>query len=111
MKKLAMALLVSAFFAAPVFAQNKDKSQAEWDNKVKTELRLNPEQVSKYDALSKEYQGKIDAVKKDATLTEAQQKQKKLDLQKEQETKLADFVTPEQLAKYKALMSKRKDKS
>lgn len=110
MKKLAMALLVSVFFAAPVFAQNKDKSQAEWDNKVKTELRLNPDQVSKYNALSKEYQDKTDAVKKDATLTEAQQKQKKLDLQKEQEIKLADFLTQEQLAKYKALMSKRKDK-
>lgn len=110
MKKLAFALLVSAFFAAPVFAQNKDKSHAEWDNKVKTALAMSPDQVAKYDALSKEYEGKMDAVKQDATLTEDQQKQKKTDLKKEKETKMAEFLSPDQLTKYKTLMNKKKDK-
>jgi hypothetical protein len=112
MKKLVMALLVSAFFAAPVFAQDKDKSHAEWDNKIKTELALSPDQVAKYDALSKEYDEKMAALKQDATLTEDAQKQKKMELKKEKEQKVSEFLTPDQQAKYREIMNrKKKDKS
>lgn len=108
MKKVALALLVTAFFAAPVFAQTKDKNHAEWDNKVKTELKLTPEQAVKYDALSKEYSDKIDALKQDATLNEDAQKQKKMELKKEKEMKMQEFLTPDQQTKYKELMDKKK---
>lgn len=108
MKKLLLALLVSTFFAAPAFAQEKDKSHAEWDNKIKTELALSADQAVKYDALSKEYEGKMSALKQDATLTEEVQKQKKMELKKEKEMKLAEFLTPDQQAKYKELMNKKK---
>jgi|SRR6218665_841835 len=110
MKKTALALLVFVFFTVPVFAQDKDKNHTEKDNKIKTELAMNPDQVSKYDALSKEYGGKANALKQDATLTEDQQKQKKMELKKEKEAKVAEFLTPDQLAKYKVLMNKKKDK-
>lgn len=108
MKKLALALIVTAFFAAPVFAQNKDKSHAEWDNKIKTELKLTPDQITKYDALSKEYGDKIDALKQDASLSEDAQKQKKMELKKEKEAKLQEFLTPEQQTKYKEIIDKKK---
>ncbi|MET0462226.1 MAG: hypothetical protein ABW007_03700 [Chitinophagaceae bacterium] len=108
MKKLAMALLVSAFFAAPAMAQDKDKSHEEWDNKIKTELALTPDQVTKYDALSKEYEAKMDEVKNDATLNEDAQKERKMALKKEKETKMAEFLTPEQQTKFKDIMKKKK---
>jgi hypothetical protein len=108
MKKLALALLVTAFFAAPSFAQEKDKSHAEWDNKIKTELKLTPDQVTKYDALSKEYSDKMDAVKQDASLNEDAQKQKKMELKKEKEGKLQEFLTPDQQTKYKEIIEKKK---
>jgi len=108
MKKLALALIVTAFFAAPVFAQNKDKGHAEWDNKIKTELKLTPDQVAKYDALSKEYNDKMEALKQDASLSADAQKQRKMELKKEKEGKLQEFLTPEQQAKYKELMDKKK---
>ncbi len=108
MKKLALALIVTAFFAAPAFAQNKEKSYAEWDNKIKTELNLTPDQITKYDALSKEYGDKMTALKQDASLSEDAQKQKKMELKKEKEAKLQEFLTPEQQAKYKDIIDKKK---
>lgn len=103
-----MALLVSAFFAAPVMAQDKDKSHEEWDNKIKTELALTPDQVAKYDALSKEYEVKMSEVKNDATLNEDAQKERKMALKKEKETRMAEFLTPDQQAKFKDMMKKKK---
>jgi Spy/CpxP family protein refolding chaperone len=108
MKKLAMALLVSAFFAAPAMAQDKDKSHEDWDNKIKTELALTPDQVTKYDELSKEYETKMNEIKNDATLNEDAQKEKKMALKKEKETRMAEFLTPDQQAKFKDLMKKKK---
>ena len=80
----------------------------EWDKKIKTELNLTTEQTVKYDALSKEYHEKMDAVLKDATLTQDVQKERKMALKKEKEAKLLEFLTPEQQTKYKDLIEKKK---
>jgi Spy/CpxP family protein refolding chaperone len=88
----------------------KDPKQerAEWDKKIKTELNLTAEQVVKFDALSKEYHEKMDAVLKDATLTQEVQKERKMALKKEKEAKLFEFLTSEQQTKYKDLIEKKK---
>ncbi len=90
--------------------QKSAQEKAEWDRTVKAELKLTPEQTQKYDALSKEYGDKIAALKSDASLNEDARKEKKMALKKEKETKLAEFLTPEQQTKYRELMDKKMKK-
>ena len=52
--------------------------RAEWDKKLKDELKLTEEQSAKYDAIAKECYAKIDALQADASLTEEVQKEKKM---------------------------------
>ncbi|HKZ65578.1 MAG TPA: hypothetical protein VJ111_04450 [Chitinophagaceae bacterium] len=111
MKKLLLLLVSGMIAGGAVFAQEQKemkKDHTEWDNKVKTELKLTDDQVVKYDALSKEYGEKIEALKKDASLTKEVQKERKMELKKEKEAKLFEFFTPEQQTKYKELMMEKK---
>jgi Spy/CpxP family protein refolding chaperone len=114
MKKL---LLLSAFatiIATSAIAQDAKsatdpkQSKAEWEKKMKDELKLTADQTVKFDALNKEYSDKIDAVLKDATLSTDAQKEKKMALKKEKEAKLFEFLTPEQQVKYKEMIEKKK---
>ena len=110
MKRLLLLLTMTVAFATASLAQDqKDmkKEYAEWDKKVKDELKLTDDQVAKYDALNKEYRDKIDVVLQDASLTKDVQKEKKMALKKEKEAKLNEFLTPEQQAKYKELVDKK----
>jgi hypothetical protein len=50
----------------------------------------------------------MEVVMKDASLTTDAQKEKKMALKKEKETKLFEFLTPEQQTKYKELVEKMK---
>ena len=113
MKKLLLMLTITAFFATVAVAQDQTQTQmkqnhSEWEKKVKDELKLTADQTTKYDALSKEYKDKMDALQSDATLTKEAQKEKKMALKKEKETKLFEFLTPEQQTKYKSLMERKK---
>ena len=81
MKKLLFLLLFSGMITGVAMAQEQKEmktDQKEWDQKVKTELKLTDEQVVKYEAICKEYGEKIDAIKKDASLTKEVQKEKKM---------------------------------
>jgi hypothetical protein len=121
MKKLFFLLIASALIGGAAIAQDPQQQQppqqqqkdpkaerAEWDKKIKDELKLSADQVSKYDALSKEYGDKIDALLSDATLTKEQQKEKKMALKKEKETRLGEFLTPEQQTKYREIVERKK---
>ena len=126
MKKVIVLFAMMAIVSAGAYAQNQpaqdpQKStqqdpqkaaadKAEWDRTVKAELKLTPDQVQKYDALSKEFGDKIEALKSDATLDENARKEKKMALKKEKEARLAEFLTPEQQAKYKELVEKKMKK-
>ena len=80
----------------------------EWDNKVKAELKLSEDQIAKYEALNKEYDDKFSAIAQDANLSKDAQKEKKMELKKEKEAKLFEFLTPEQQTKYKELIEAKK---
>ncbi len=112
MKKLLLLALSACFMTAVAFAQEqKDSKQhdpKEWDNKVKTELNLTQDQIVKYDAVSKEFSEKIDALKKDASVTPEAQKERKMELMKLKQAKLFEFFTPEQQTKYTALVEQKK---
>jgi Spy/CpxP family protein refolding chaperone len=110
MKKLLLMLVISAMVSTVAIAQEKDVKQdrAEWEKKMKDELKLTADQTVKYDALNKEYNDKIDALMSDASISKDVQKDKKMALKKEKETKLMEFLTPEQQAKYKEIMDKKK---
>jgi len=101
-----------AFVGTAAMAQleQKDykKEKAEWDQKIKDELKLNADQLVKYEALNKEYEEKFTAIAQDANLNKDAQKEKKMALKKEKETRLFEFLTPEQQAKYKELIDKKK---
>ena len=112
MKKLLLLALSACFMTVVAFAQEqKDTKQydpKEWDNKVKTELKLTQDQIVKYDAVSKEFSDKFDALKKDASVTPEVQKERKMELKKEKQAKLFEFFTPEQQTKYTALVEEKK---
>lgn len=110
MKKLLMTLLLGGFVTCIAVAQDQKemKDHKEWDAKVKTELNLTGDQVTKYDAISKEYGDKIEALKKDATLSKDAMKERKMELKKEKQAKLFEFLTPEQQTKYTSLAEQKK---
>ena len=112
MNKVMFLMVAFALLGIAAMAQleQKDykKSHEEWEKKVKEELKLTNDQVVKYDALSKEYGEKMSAIAQDASLSKDAQKEKKMALKKEKETKLFEFLTPEQQAAYKELIEKRK---
>jgi Spy/CpxP family protein refolding chaperone len=125
MKKFIVLFAMTAIVSAGVYAQNQPaqdpqkteqdpqkaaQEKAEWDRTVKAELKLTADQITKYDALSKEFGDKMTALKSDASLDETARKEKKMALKKEKEAKLAEFLTPEQQAKYKELVDKKMKK-
>jgi len=67
--------------------QKAAAEKAEWDRTVKAELKLSADQVQKYDAVSKEFGDKMEALKADASLTDDVRKEKKMALKKEKEAK------------------------
>jgi protein CpxP len=112
MKKVYFFVVAFAFVGTAAMAQieQKDykKSHEEWDKKIKEELKLSNDQVVKYDALSKEYGEKMSAITQDASLSKDAQKEKKMALKKEKESKLFEFLTPDQQTTYKELIEKKK---
>ena len=105
-------MVAFAFVGTAAMAQleQKDykKSHEEWDKKIKEELKLSNDQVVKYDALSKEYGEKMSAITQGASLSKDAQKEKKMALKKEKESKLFEFLTPDQQTTYKELIEKKK---
>jgi len=113
MKKTLLLLIASAMVSTATLAQleqKKDysKERTEWENKVKTELKLSNDQIVKFDALNKEYNEKIELIALDANLSKEAQKEKKMALKKEKEAKLNEFLTAEQQTKYKEMVEKKK---
>jgi len=112
MKKVLFLMVAFAFVGTAAMGQleQKDykKSHEEWDKKIKEELKLSNDQVVKYDALSKEYSEKMSAITQDASLSKDAQKEKKMALKKEKESKLFEFLTPDQQTTYKELIEKKK---
>ncbi len=78
MKKLLVLSLFLGCLTMGVFAQDHKMDKAAWNKKVKEELKLTPDQVAKYDALSTEYDGKFESIKSDASLSKEQQKDQKM---------------------------------
>jgi Spy/CpxP family protein refolding chaperone len=115
MKKLLLSLAITGIVATAAVAQEnpvqKDPKQEkiEWEKKIKAELNLTAEQITKFDALSKEYSDKINALMNDASLNDQTRKEKKMALKKEKEAKLFEFLTPDQQIKYKELIEKKKE--
>ena len=113
MKKLLMLTIATAMVTTAALAQmdqKKDykKERAEWENKIKTELNLTTDQVTKFDALNKEYNDKMELIASDASTDKEALKEKKMTLKKEKEAKLNEILTSEQQTKYKELMEKKK---
>jgi len=80
------------------------KQAQDWQNLLKTELKLTEDQSTRIAIINKEFADKKDAIMKDATLTEDAKKDKKATLKKEREAKFNEILTPEQQEKYKQLV-------
>ena len=121
MKKLFLfSVIVALMSSAAVAQETKEKTgpdqrtsdiknaRAEWEKKVKDELKLTPDQITKYDALNKEYNDKFDGIMKDASLDKDAQKDKMMALKKEKDDKFNQILTPEQQATYQQMVEKKK---
>lgn len=115
MKKFFLLALISAFVTTATFAQAQQqdhkKDRTEWEQKVKTELNLTAEQIVSFDAISKEYNDKIDALLSDTTMDKDAQKQQKMALKDEKNAKINGILTAEQQTKYKELVDKKKEET
>jgi hypothetical protein len=92
-------------------ADQMKQDRAAWEKKFKEDLKLTAEQSEKFDALSKEYGEKINAIANDASLDKDAQKEKKMGLKKEKEAKFLEILTPEQQTKYKELKESMEKKN
>ena len=80
------------------------KQAQDWDNLVKTELKLTEEQATKIAVINKDFSEKKDALLKDASLSEDAKKEKKEALKKDKEAKFIEVLTTEQQTKYTQLV-------
>ena len=113
MKKLLVSCIIACMFCLPAFSQenkNKDmqKEYAEWQQKVKDDLKLTDDQVSKWNALDAEYKGKVDATMQATNLDKDAQKAKMIELRKEKHAKFLELLSAEQQTKYTELIERKK---
>lgn len=80
------------------------KQAQDWQNLLKTELKLTEEQSVKLAIINKEFTEKKEAILKDASLNDEAKKEKKTALKKDKEAKTLEVLTPEQQTKYKQLV-------
>lgn len=113
MKKLLVTCILACMFCLPALAQeNKDndrqKQYAEWQQKVKDELKLTDDQVSKWNSLDTEYKDKSNATMQSTDLDKDAQKAKMIELRKEKHAKFLELLSAEQQTKYTELIEKKK---
>ena len=113
MKKLLVSCIFACMFCLPALAQenkekDKQKDYAEWQQKVKEELKLTDDQVSKWNALDAEYKDKMNATMQSSDLDKDAQKAKMIELRKEKNAKFLELLSAEQQAKYNELIEKKK---
>lgn len=80
------------------------KQADDWDNLLKTELKLTDEQSTKIAVVNNEFSQKKQAIENDASLSDDAKKEKKEALKKDKEAKFTEVLTPEQQTKYKQLV-------
>lgn len=118
MKKFFVLFAMMAIVSASAIAQDQAhqdpqkaaKDKTEWDQKVKSELKMSADQSAKFDALNKEFAPKMEAIKSDASLNDEARKEKKMALMKEKQTRLAEFLSADQMTTYKRLVDEKMKK-
>ena len=113
MKKLIVSCMIACMFCLPAFSQeNKDKDRqkeyAEWQQKIKDDLKLSDDQVGKWNALDAEYKDKMNATMQATNLDKDAQKAKMIELRKEKHTKFLELLSADQQAKYNEIIEKKK---
>ena len=115
MKKLLVSCILACMFCLPAFAQeNKDKEKekqkdyAEWQQKIKDELKLSDDQVGKWNALDAEYKDKVNSTMQATDLDKDAQKAKMIELRKEKHAKFLELLSAEQQTKYNEIIEKKK---
>ncbi len=99
---------------APVVAKEADqkamqaKKAQEWNELLRTELKLTDEQVTKIADLNKAFGERRQAIHNNATLTEEVKSEKKMALKKAWDAQFLNILTPEQQVRYKELLEAKK---
>ena len=120
MKKIFLIVLASGFFAISSNAQVKrdvtqsqkvrsDSSRHFRKGKMENDLNLTADQKAQMKTLHESNKQQREAIKNDASLTPDQKKAKMKDLYKTQSDKMNSILTPDQQAKRKAYMQKKKE--
>lgn len=113
MKKLLVSCLIACMFCLPAFAQeNKDKDRqkeyAEWQQKIKDDLKLTDDQVSRWNALDTEYKEKMNTTMQATGIDKDAQKAKMIELRKEKHAKFLELLSADQQTKYNEIIEKKK---
>ena len=111
MKKVLVSCIIACMFCLPAFAQenkDRDKQYAEWQQKIKDEVKLSDDQVSKWNALDAEYKDKMNATMQATNLDKDAQKAKMIELRKEKHAKFLELLSADQQTKYNAIIEQKK---
>ncbi len=81
------------------------KKAQEWNDLLKTELKLTEEQQTKIAELSRAFGERRQAIHNNTTLTDEAKTEKKMALKKAWDTQFLNILTPEQQARYKELVA------
>ena len=111
MKKVLVSCIIACMFCLPAFAQenkDRDKQYAEWQQKIKDDVKLTDDQVSKWNALDAEYKDKMNVTMQSTSLDKDAQKAKMLELRKEKHAKFLELLSADQQAKYNEIIEKKK---
>jgi hypothetical protein len=113
MKQLLVSCILACMFCLPALAQenkekDKHKEYAEWQQKVKDDLKLMDDQVSRWNALDTEYKEKMNATMQAQGIDKDAQKAKMIELRKEKHSKFMELLSAEQQTKYNEIIEKKK---
>ena len=84
------------------------KKAQEWNDMLKTELKLTEEHVTKIAELNNAFGERRKAIHNNAELTDEVKNEKKMALKKAWDTQFLNILTPEQQVKYKELLQSKK---
>jgi hypothetical protein len=112
MKKLFLLAIITALIATAASAQETKAqgptrvSYTESELKLKNDLKLSADQSEKYDAIHSAFYAKSQALAQSTTISAEAKRAKMKTMTEEKETKIRELLTPDQLAKYNAILEK-----
>jgi Spy/CpxP family protein refolding chaperone len=112
-RKLFLTLVAGLLMATGLMAQNQPPRQDFQQRRqqqlveMKKELTLSKDQITKFDAIQKEFNDKMTKARESAGDDREAMRSKMQEMNKERDTKIEKILTPDQVKKFKDILAKQ----